>query len=258
MSGIDGMLILGLLFWSWRIFPRRHPVRLGAALSLCFLISEALIGAALVKLEHVARNASVGRGWSLSGHLLNTLALLACLTLTAWWARGGRRLRLRSRTAWIAVPGIALVLMTAISGAIAALGDTLFPATSFAAGFQQDFDPAASVFLRLRLFHPPLAIMTGASIAFYVIYLTARMPGARPYARAVAMLLGLQLGAGVLNLVLLAPIWMQIAHLLIADLLWIALVLLIAFSLQDSAGAADSSVDEMAAAADRRERAGAR
>jgi heme A synthase len=35
-----------------------------------------------------------------------------------------------------------------------------------------------------------------------------------------------QLCAGALNLLLLAPVWMQIAHLLLADLVWIALVLL--------------------------------
>ena len=36
----------------------------------------------------------------------------------------------------------------------------------------------------------------------------------------------LQLGGGLLNLALLAPVWMQIVHLLLADLLWIAFVLL--------------------------------
>ena len=38
----------------------------------------------------------------------------------------------------------------------------------------------------------------------------------------------LQLGAGVINLVLLAPVWMQVVHLLLADLVWITLVLLAA------------------------------
>ena len=35
-----------------------------------------------------------------------------------------------------------------------------------------------------------------------------------------------QLVAGAINVILLAPIWMQITHLLLADLVWIALVLL--------------------------------
>ena len=45
----------------------------------------------------------------------------------------------------------------------------------------------------------------------------------------VSVALGLvvtQLLAGLVNLVLLAPIWMQLVHLLLADLLWIVLVLL--------------------------------
>jgi hypothetical protein len=36
---------------------------------------------------------------------------------------------------------------------------------------------------------------------------------------------------GLLNAALLAPVWLQIVHLLLADLLWIALVLLSAVSL---------------------------
>src|SRR5580693_1639493 len=49
MTGIDTVLILWLLVWAFRAFPKHHAVRLGAALSSLFLITEALIGAALVK-----------------------------------------------------------------------------------------------------------------------------------------------------------------------------------------------------------------
>ena len=37
-----------------------------------------------------------------------------------------------------------------------------------------------------------------------------------------------QLLAGVANVLLLAPIWLQLVHLLLADLLWVTLVLLVA------------------------------
>jgi heme A synthase len=229
MSGADGILILLLFVWALRAFPRGHLARVGAGLSLTFLITEALIGAALVKLEQVAQNASVGRAWSLSGHLINTLALLACLTLTAWWA-DSQPLEAGRRRDWMVVPAILLVVLTGISGAIAALGDTLFPATSLASGFQQDFSPAASIFLRLRLFHPLFAVTTAAWLAVYAAR-TVRLPGARPYARGVLILVGLQVAAGAMNLLLLAPVWMQIVHLLLADLVWIALVLTAASSL---------------------------
>jgi heme A synthase len=238
MSGIDGIAILVLMVWAWRVFPRFHPARMGAAFSCFFLVTEALIGAALVKLEQVAQNASVGRAWSLSGHLINTLALLACLALTAWWAGGGLRLEWRSRQWASILPSVLLFVLTGISGAIAALGDTLFPVSSLAAGFRQDFNPAASVFLRLRIYHPVLAAATGAWLVFFAIRTATRTPAARPCARFLLALIAIQLGAGALNLLLLAPVWMQIVHLLLADLVWISLVLLAACILQERPQAA--------------------
>ena len=41
---------------------------------------------------------------------------------------------------------------------------------------------------------------------------------------ALSVLVGAQLAAGLLNVVLLAPIWMQMAHLLVADLVWITFI----------------------------------
>src|SRR5205823_14114862 len=84
-SGIDLAMVALLVIWAFRAFPRHHPARLGAVLSAVFLMTEALIGAALVLLEHVAKNQSSARAYSLSAHLINTLTLLACLTLTVWW-----------------------------------------------------------------------------------------------------------------------------------------------------------------------------
>lgn len=235
-SGLDGILIALLFIGAWRAFPRRHPVRIGAALSLTFLGTEALLGAALVKLEEVAQNASVGRAWWDSGHLINTLTLLASLALTAWWAERSPQSRVRSRAGWPMWPAIVVVVLTAISGAIAALGDTLFPASSLVSGFRQDFDPAASIFLRLRMFHPFLAVTAAVWLAFYAIRAASRRRGARPYARALLTLVSLQIGAGIVNLTLLAPVWMQLVHLLLADLVWISLVLLAAYELFPEAG----------------------
>jgi heme A synthase len=257
MSGLDGILISFLMLWALRAYPRGHLARKAAAFSFFFVVTEALIGAALVKLEHVAQNASLGRVWSLSGHLMNTLALLACLALTAWWSthrqaksaadpQTGAPVPPRGRTLWGMTPGLLLFVLTGISGAIAALGDTLFPAASLAAGFRQDFDPAANVLLRMRWFHPFLAIAAGAFLSFYASRIEARLPVAKPYARLLLAAVGLQIGAGVLNLLLLAPVWMQILHLLLADLLWISVVLLAACALQESGAAADSSSDEVA------------
>jgi heme A synthase len=219
MTGLDGVLVILLLVWAFRAFPRLHPVRLGATLSAIFLITEALIGAALVKLEHVAQNPSTARAFSLSAHLLNTLTLLACLTLTAWWAGGSPRLRVRGKPAILAAATLGIVMLLGISGVIAALGDTLFPARSFAEGWARDFDPAANIFVRLRIWHPVIAAVAAVWILFYAM--------TSPTRRTIILgILAAQICAGLLNLLLAAPVWLQMVHLLLADMLWISLVLL--------------------------------
>ncbi|MGD0496866.1 MAG: COX15/CtaA family protein [Bryobacteraceae bacterium] len=227
-SGLDLALVALLVAWAFRAFPRRHPARLGAALSAVFLATEALLGASLVLLEHVAKNASANRAWSLSAHLVNTLTLLACLTLTAWWAGGRPAARPRGREAWLAASTLAAFMLLGVSGAIAALGDTLFPAHSLSAGFAQDLSPTANIFLRLRLWHPVLAALCGLWLAFYGVSAVLRRRDAQLSAGVMMTLVGVQLAAGLMNLFLLAPVWMQIAHLLLADLLWVSIVLLCA------------------------------
>jgi len=239
-SGLDLALVAWLVVWAFRRFPRQHPVWLGATLSAVFLATEALIGAALVRLEHVARNASVSRAYSLSTHLVNTLTLLACLTLTAWWSteRVGQAVPPalpRRRAVWMAGVSLASVVALGVSGAIAALGDTLFPVSSLAAGLAQDLDPAASIFLRLRFFHPLIAAAVGAWLLFYAVYSASRRPDIAGRAWILVALLAAQMAAGVVNLLLLAPVWMQLVHLLLAGLLWITLVLLCASMLAASA-----------------------
>jgi heme A synthase len=226
-SGLDLLLVAGLLVWAFRAFPKGHAARLGAVLSTAFLITEALLGAGLVLFDHVARNASITRAWSLSAHLINTLTLLACLTLTAWWASGGARLQLRSPALWPALIGLAALAVTGVSGAIAALGDTLFPVKSLAEGWAADFSGSAHLFVRLRMAHPFVAVAAGAWILYYSVSLAvaATDDWLRRFAWSAALITVAQLLAGVMNLLLLAPVWMQLFHLLLADLLWIALVL---------------------------------
>jgi heme A synthase len=149
-----------------------------------------------------------------------------------------------------------LFLLAATSGAITALGDTLFPALSLAAGLREDFDPAAHLFVRLRAFHPLLAILAGGWMVYFGAKSAARLPGAKWFARSVWLLVGLQICAGAINLLLLAPVWVQMVHLLTADLLWIAFVLLSAYTLQDFSRSADLMVDEMVPGLHRFERAG--
>src|SRR5262249_18031932 len=143
-----------------------HRVRRGAALSAAFILSEALIGAGLVLLEHVARDASLARAYWVGGHLTNTFLLVAALTLTAWWASGGPPLRLLGQGRVGAALAIALVavLLLGVSGAVTALGDTLYPVSTLAEGKALTFSNTAPLFVRLRLWHPTLAVAVGAAL----------------------------------------------------------------------------------------------
>jgi heme A synthase len=163
------------------------------------------------------------RAVSVPVHLVNTLFLLGALTATAWITTTGKRLRwhsaARNRVLFAAV-GLAVLGAT---GAIAALADTLFPAESLVHGLRADFDATAHFLTRLRTIHPVVA----AVVAVYLLQLAgSHLEESRRAAVAVMVLVVCQLLAGVLNVVLLTPIWLQVVHLLIADLLWVSVLLL--------------------------------
>ncbi len=231
-SGIAFLLVLGLFVWGWRLYPKGSAVRLGSLLSLVFIITEALVGAALVIFEWVAHDASLGRVISIAVHLVNTFLLLAWLTLTAWWASGGEAVRLRGHGIGLTLFAFAFLGLFAIgvSGAITALGDTLFPAASLREGFAQDFDPTAHFLVRLRFWHPLVAVLTGLYVLFLAAFLSLfrATPSIHFLSKVLVGLFFIQGVAGLVNVALLAPVWMQIVHLLLADLVWIALVLLAA------------------------------
>lgn len=234
-SAFSGVLVLGMLAWSFYAYPKRHRVRRGAVLSTFFIITEGLLGAGLVLFELVADNASAMRAFSMAAHLVNTFLLLAVMTLTAWWASGGEPVRLRGqgRTGWLIFGGFLLMMLLGASGAVTALGDTLFPARSLADGLAQDFSPTANFLVRLRIWHPVIAVITGV----YLVVASSLITNERPtpdtqrFSVALRAIFIVQFAGGVVNVLLLAPVWMQIVHLLIADLLWISAILFAAAAL---------------------------
>jgi heme A synthase len=228
-SGLALAAVVAMLWMAFRRFPAGHPVRTGAAWSMVLMLTEAGVGASLVLLRLVAENTSIARAWWMALHLSNTFFLLAAIALTAWWAGGGRRIRIRGQglAAALALAPIALTLLVAVTGAITALGDTLFPRT------RVGLDEGTHFLERLRIVHPFLAIGTGLVAVAASAALRRLRPGraTERLTRAVAALFGLQVLAGALNVALLAPVWMQIVHLLLADALWITLVLAAASAL---------------------------
>lgn len=236
-SGIALLLVVGLLVLAWRTFERGHPARLGAALSMIFMLGEAAVGAGLVLFELVADNASMARALFMATHLGNTFLLLGAMTLTAYWADGGEAIRLRRQGSlpWLYAISLAGMILIGASGAVAALGDTLFPAGSVEEALRQDFSTTSHLLIRLRLYHPFIAVGVGLLIIFLVYQAReSGSPLAKRWAGHVRSLIFFQMTVGVVNVLLLAPIWMQILHLLVADLLWICLILTAAASLPAS------------------------
>jgi heme A synthase len=216
-----------LVAWTWRAAPRGHPARQGAAGAAFFMLTEAAVGAALVLFRLVADNPSMARAMFMAVHLVNTFALLACLALTAWWLSGGAPLAASgraARVAWLAL-GAAGMALAGVSGAVTALGDTLYPARSLAEGLSADLSATSHAIIRLRLFHPAITVTVASALAF--AGLAARRnasPEAQRWGARLVALACVEVAAGVVNLLLLAPVWMQLVHLLLADLLWITYV----------------------------------
>ncbi len=224
-SGLAGLLVLAMVIGAFRLYPRRHIVRLGTLLSLLFIITEALIGMLLVRYEWVARDVSYERAVMMAVHLANTLLLLGALTLTAYWASGGTRFRVRGQ-GWIGVgilTALVLMLLVSVSGAITALGDTLLKLGAI------DQSPVIGrTLLALRIYHPWLAIGVGVYFLTGLTALTLQRFTRFTVRLCVAfnLLYVGQLLIGALNVWLKAPVWMQLVHLTITDLLWVLLVLL--------------------------------
>lgn len=234
-SGLALVLAVVQCVWGLRAHGRGHPVRPAVVLSLVFMVTEALVGAALVLLQYVADNQSTARAVWMGVHLVNTFLLVGAQALAAWWAGGRERVVLRGQGAvgWVLGASLLGVLLLGVSGAIAALGDTLFPAKSLAEGFAQDLSPTAHVLVRLRVWHPVLAVVVGAGVVLAAWVVAQRRPslGVRRSAWLLGVMYGVQLTAGLINLVLLAPVWMQLVHLLLADVVWILLLRLAAGAL---------------------------
>jgi heme A synthase len=243
-SGVALILVAVMLIWAFRAFEKGSPVRRMAGWSSFFIITEALVGASLVLFGWVGDDDSVARAISIAVHLVNTFILLGFLTLTAWYASGGAPFTWRGGgTARISLAvGLIGMILLGVTGAITALGDTLFPIGSLAEGIREDFSPTAHFLIRLRVIHPLLAILLGFYLGIVggLLRLSSTKPVVQRLSLGLVILFVVQLFAGLLNLLLLVPVWMQIVHLLLADLVWITLILLTATTL---AGGTESPVE---------------
>jgi cytochrome c oxidase assembly protein subunit 15 len=222
MSGICTALVAALIAWTFKVRASGDRARTAVVWCGILLITEAFLGAVLVKGGYVESNASNMRVFMQCIHFTNTMLLLAALALTWWWL--GDRTPIPPQpaktrgVAWIA---LAMTVVVGATGSVAALADTLFPSPSLRAGLMQDFAAHAPLLVRMRWLHPAAAVIALVCALWLCVPLKAQASN-RPW--WVLGLIALQFILGLGDVLLLAPTWMQVLHLFGADLYWIALV----------------------------------
>ncbi len=225
-SGLSLLLVIALYVLARRMFPLGNFTRAAAGYSLIAIIIEELIGAGLVLLRLVEHDQSLDRAISIALHLVNTLFLLGSLTLTA-----ASVFEPTPRWRWPSVKGrwqvrgilLGFALVGAL-GALTALGDTLFPVTNLAEEFRQKFAGRRHFLEQIRIFHPLIAVAWVGAAWLWMANVTDSQPALRQRSKVFLWLAAGNLAFGTANVLFLAPIWMQIVHLLWAETLWILLV----------------------------------
>jgi heme A synthase len=255
-SGIAFIVVLVMLIWAFRRFGKGDPIRKTAVVSFIFILTEALVGAGLVLTGNTAEALTASRPFWMAGHLTNTFILLAFLTLTAWFASGGKTFNLRAqpKTLLLLGAGVSGIFLIGITGSIAALSNMLFPSASLAEGLAKDFSATSHILLRLRISHPIVSILVGAFLAFFAYWLKIKFAGnfwISRFAGWLVFLIVAQFAFGALTLVTGAPILMQLGHLLLADAVWIVFVLLSASLLAEENSFVGSSSETVLPAAER-------
>jgi heme a synthase len=231
-----------LAVWTWRGTGTGHLARWAVGASIFLTVTEGALGAVLVKLGLTAQSRSPLRAPVEALHFSNTLLLVAALALAAHMLsrkRGFLRRDIRLVAPVGAALGLLVVLVVGVTGSLAALGDTLFPATSLGAALDQDFSQTLSGgsawLVRWRWTHPTIAFLACVFLIWILVRAAQRSSSDgkgywdnRGLSAFVLVLLACQYILGVVDVMLLAPVWLQVAHLLGADALWIGLVVLTA------------------------------
>ena len=201
MTGAYGLIVI-YIFFKLKNHARELVKKLNVAL-LILMITEALIGALLVKLNLVTVNDSYMRLVFMIAHQLNSFLLTGVTYLLFKSINPEFNFKFSKK--------LLLFLAVSVSGAIAALSVTLFPTISLLQGIMDDFSHESHIFIKLRIVHPVLAvtIMSGFMIWLFMKNQTR-----------FAMEILFAMFIGVITLVTLSPVALKIAHLGIAHVLW--------------------------------------
>ena len=201
MTGAYGLIVI-YIFFKLKNHARELVKKLNVAL-LILMITEALIGALLVKLSLVTVDDSYMRLVFMIAHQLNSFLLTGVTYLLFKAINPEFDFKFSKK--------LLLFLAVSVSGAIAALSVTLFPTISLLQGIMDDFSHESHIFIKLRIVHPVLAvtIMSGFMIWLFMKNQTR-----------FAMEILFAMFIGVITLVTLSPVALKIAHLGLAHVLW--------------------------------------
>lgn len=223
LTGISVSLFAVLIGWTFYATPPRHRARRAAAVAGLLLVSEAFLGALLVLHGWVENNTSTARVMMQSVHFTNTLLLLGATTLVAvWLSTNGQTAPAPSLVRRYMGAALAATVLTGATGSLAALADTIFPSPNLRTALAADFAQHSPVLIRMRWMHPAAA--TVSIVATLLLAFALRRGGHPQAAKLLSWNIAAQVLIGLLDVVLLAPITVQVLHLLSADIFWIALV----------------------------------
>jgi len=227
-SGLSLVLVAILLIWCWRRTAKGDWPRYSAVAAAVLLLNEALLGALLVLFDHAGGlDRSTTHALFSCLHFENTLFLLAALGLTARWISSGGRRFSAVRTPYQIIAtrlGLVSVMVIGITGSLSSFGDTIFPADSLRRAVLQDFSSSGPTLLRLRVLHP-IAVVVGSMYVLWLLQAFWRKQERSAWMSLLPITLTGQIALGAMNVILLAPVWLQMTHLLVAEMFWILLVL---------------------------------
>ncbi len=231
-TGLVGLLAIYLLVWAFQAFPKGHLVRKATVSAMIFTLIEGLLGAALVKFQLVVNNDSALRLMFMGLHVTSTFMLLGSFAVATIASTDIRPVRFKGQSGigWILGMAAFGMVLLAVSGAVSALGHTLRPVDNVIGAAM---DPKTFWMVRLQPLHPLIAI----SIGLYLALAAGLVQHLRPDARvksALRWMVGIYVGQlvlGLVNIWLKAPIPMQMAHLVLADVNWISWIAVTMFAL---------------------------
>jgi protoheme IX farnesyltransferase len=216
-----------MLVWAFRSFAKGHPAKKMAVGFLVMTLFEGLVGRHLVVKGLVTDKDTVERAMWMMAHVVSIFLLLGFNVGAALSTSGVRPIQLKNQgvVGWLLGLGFFGTFLLGISGAISAFGHQVRPDVE---GLSERLQTGAFWASKLAIAHP----IGSASIGLFMFLMCGLIQHLRPdpfvknACRTVIALLVLQMGVGLLNIFMSAPIVMQMIHLVIADLNWISIVVL--------------------------------